>query len=172
MRLALDWGDVRIGVARCDPAGLLAYPYGTVAAGPDELAELVALVVELAPLEVIVGLPRSLSGADGPAAVKARDRAAVLVQALTAAGRTTPVRLVDERLSTVTAARQLRDSGRRAKDQRAVIDAAAAVTILEHALAAERSRNVPPGELVSAAVVPGQAASSAGGPEDRSQEMP
>ncbi len=152
-------------MARCDPAGLLAYPYGTVPAGPGELAALVELVVELSPLEVIVGLPRLLSGADGPAAVKNRGRAAALAQAMSAAGQSAPVRLVDERLTTVTAARQLREGGRRAKDQRSVIDAAAAVAILEHALAAERAQASPPGQLVSAAVVPDQPAPGAGGPE-------
>lgn len=151
---------------------MLAYPYGNVAGGPGELAALVELVSELAPLEVVVGLPRSLSGGDGPAALKARARAGRLAEALAAAGLPAAVRLVDERLSTVTASRQLREGGRRAKDQRAVIDAAAAVTILEHALAAERARNVPPGELVSAPVEPGQPASSAGRPEDRPQELP
>jgi putative holliday junction resolvase len=111
----------------------------------------VRLVAELAPLEVIVGLPRSLSGGDGPAALKSRERARELARALSGSGQAAvEVRLVDERLTTVSASRQLRESGRRAKDQRSVIDAAAAVTILEHALAAERAQGVPPGELVSA----------------------
>ena len=145
VRLALDWGDARIGVAACDRDGVLAYPLDTVRAGPDELAQLVAIIAEHEPLEVVVGLPRSLSGADGPAARKVRDRAAALA-ALVAV----PVRLVDERLTTVTASRRLRESGKRAKQQRSVIDAAAAVAILEQAVALERSRGQAPGELVSA----------------------
>ena len=145
MRLGLDWGDARIGVAACDRDGLLAYPLDTVAAGPAELDRLVAIVAEQEPLEVVVGLPRSMSGADGPAAVKVRARALAL------AGRLeVPVRLVDERLTTVTASRRLRASGRTAKQQRSVIDAAAAAAILEQAVALERSRGAPPGELVSA----------------------
>ena len=137
-------------MAACDPAGLLAYPQGTVQAGSGELAAILGLVTELEPLEVIVGLPRSLSGGEGPAAVKNRDRAVALARALAAARLEVPVRLLDERLTTVSAARQLRESGRRARDQRRVIDAAAAVTILEHALAAERAQGTAPGELVSA----------------------
>ena len=146
VRLALDWGDARIGVAACDRDGVLAYPLDTVAAGADELSRLVSIVVEQEPLEVVVGLPRSLSGADGPAAIKVRARAEAL-----AARLDVPVRLVDERLTTVTASRRLRESGKKAKQQRSVIDAAAAAAILEQAIALERSRGVPPGELVSAA---------------------
>ena len=97
-------------------------------------------------MEVLVGLPTSLSGTEGPAAVKARERAARL-----AAATPIPVRLVDERLSTVTASRRLREGGRRAREQRSVIDAAAAAGILEHALEVERSQDAPPGELVSTA---------------------
>jgi len=136
------------------------------------LAAIVAVVGELAPLEVIVGLPRSLSGADGPAAGKNRGRAADLVRAMAAGGVAVPVRLVDERLTTVTAARRLREGGLRSKDQRGVIDAAAATTILEHALATERARGLPPGELVSPAKAHDQPASGAGAPEIRPGELP
>ena len=149
VRVALDWGDVRIGVARCDRAGTLAFPYGAVAAGPDEIARLLVVLAELEPVEVLVGLPRSLSGGEGPAATKVRGRARSL-----AGATTVPVRLVDERLTTVTASRRLREGGRPAKRQRSVIDAAAAAAILEHALALERARNLPPGELVSATTGP------------------
>ena len=151
VRVGLDWGDVRIGVARCDPAGVLAYPYGTVAAGEREIDDVLAVIAEVEPIEVVVGLPRSMSGGEGPAAVKVRERAVRL------AGATTlPVRLVDERLSTVAASRRLREGGTRAKEQRAVIDAAAAAAILEHALALERARSAPPGELVSAPTACGE----------------
>jgi len=115
-----------------------------VPAGANELARLAELVAEHEPIEVLVGLPRSLSGGEGPAAVKARERAARL-----AARMSVPVRLVDERLTTVTASQQLRASGKKAKQQRSLIDAAAAAAILEHALAIERSGGTPPGELVS-----------------------
>jgi putative holliday junction resolvase len=145
VRLAVDWGDVRIGVAACDPDGLLAYPLTTIRAGADEVADLSALVAEHAPLEVLVGLPRSLDGREGPAAATARKRAGRLAAAVGV-----PVRLVDERLTTVTASRRLRAGGRTARQQRAVVDAAAAAAILEQGLALERARGEAPGELVSA----------------------
>ena len=62
VRLAIDWGDARIGVAACDSGGVLAYPLTTVRAGADEIGELMAVVAEHEPIEVLVGLPRSLSG--------------------------------------------------------------------------------------------------------------
>ena len=144
VRLAFDWGDARIGVAACDREAVLPYPVKAVRAGQREIAELVATVAEYQPIEVLVGLPRSLSGAEGPAAAKARDRAARLAEAIAV-----PVRLVDERLTTVTAARRLTEGGKRAREQRQLIDAAAAVTILEQALAVEQSQGEAPGELVS-----------------------
>ena len=145
VRLSLDWGDARIGVAACDREGMLAFPIGTVPAGAQEIAGIVRWVDEYEPMEVIVGFPRSLSGREGPAAVKARERAGRLAAAVSVS-----VRLVDERLTTVTAAQRLRASGKRAKEQRGMIDAAAAAAILEHALAVEDSSGRPPGELVSA----------------------
>ena len=145
VRLAFDWGDARIGVAACDPDGTLAYPLTTIRAGASEIADLITVVAEYEPIEVYVGLPRSLSGGEGPAAAKARERAKRL-----AGGIQVPVRLVDERLTTVTASQRLRAVGKRAKEQRELIDAGAAVAILEQALAFEHSGGKPPGELVSA----------------------
>jgi putative Holliday junction resolvase len=145
VRLALDWGDARIGVAACDADGLLAYPATTVRAGAGEIPELVGVIDQYEPIEVLVGLPRSLSGAEGPAAAKARERALRLASAIDV-----PMRLVDERLTTVAASRRLSEGGKRAKDQRKLIDAASAVAILEQALAFEHSQGKPPGELVSA----------------------
>lgn len=143
--MALDLGDARIGVAACDRDGLIAFPLATVAAGDQAIANIIALVVEHEPIEVLVGLPRSLSGKEGPAAAKVRSQAVRL-----AAASSVPVRLVDERLTTVTASQRLRESGKKARQQRSVIDAAAAVAILEHALALEHGRGEGPGELVSA----------------------
>ena len=144
VRLAVDWGDARIGVAACDRDGVLAYPVRTVRAGVNEITELVALVDEYRPIEVLVGFPRSLSGREGQAAAKARERARRLARAVRV-----PVRLVDERLTTVTASQRLSEGGKRANEQRQLIDAAAAVAILEQALTFEQSREIPPGELVS-----------------------
>jgi putative holliday junction resolvase len=154
-RLGIDWGDARIGVAVSDPAGMVPVPLDFVPAGDGELDRLIDLVVEYEPIEVVVGLPQSLSGSEGPAAVKIRGRAEQLVERLqTVAGRlpTDPpgVRLVDERLSTVSASRRLRASGKKAKAQRGLIDSEAAREILGHALDVERSGHRLPGQLLSA----------------------
>jgi putative Holliday junction resolvase len=151
VRLAFDWGDARIGVAASDPDGVLAYPATTVRAGAGEIDQLAAVVAEYEPIEVLVGFPRSLSGDEGPAAAKARARAVRLAEMISV-----PVRLVDERLTTVTASQRLREGGKSAKEQRELIDAAAAVAILEQALAYEHSLGLPPGELVSGDPHPGQ----------------
>jgi len=104
-----------------------------------------AVVLERDVLEVVVGLPRSLSGGEGPAAKGARTYATNLAARIAP----TPVRLVDERLTTIDAHRKLRDSGLPGRAQRAVVDQAAAVLILQSALDAERSSGLPPGELVA-----------------------
>lgn len=150
VRLALDWGQARIGVAACDPAGTLAYPVEAVPAGPGAVTRILALVGEYEPIEIVVGLPRSLSGGEGPSAATVRSQMGELVSAVAPLA----VRLVDERLSTVTAAQRLRAAGRTAKKQRSRIDAAAAAGILEHALDSERHRGTPPGELLSSADAP------------------
>ncbi len=157
IRLALDLGDARIGVAACDSAATLAFPVATVPAGEGELDRLIELIAEYEPVEIVVGLPRSLSGGEGPAAAKIRERASGLAARLAGggpAGAQIPpsVRLVDERLTTVSASRQLREAGKSSRQQRSRIDAAAAVAILEHALDSERHQGFPPGELVSAGV--------------------
>lgn len=149
-RLGVDVGDVRIGLATCDPDGMIATPLETVARGDGDLATIRAHVEEHGAVEVVVGLPLSLSGRDGPAAGKARDFAASLAAELQA-GTDVPVRLCDERLSTVTAESQLRAGGRKGKRRRVVIDQAAAVVILQNALDTERSTGRPPGELVPSA---------------------
>jgi putative Holliday junction resolvase len=143
-RLGVDVGDVRVGVATCDPDGLIATPVETVAAGPGCIARLGELAVEYEVIEVVVGLPLSLSGRDGPAAVKVRAFAAELALAVSP----TSVRLVDERMSTMTADVQLRESKRTGKNKRAVIDQVAATVILQSALDAERVRGEVPGERV------------------------
>lgn len=128
--MALDWGKARIGVAACDADGLLAYPVETVPAGRGAVNRIQALVAAYEPVEVVLGLPSTLAGTDGPAALAIRDQAAVLATALAP----TPVCLVDERLTTAAASRNLTSAGRSARRQRAVIDQAAAVAILTHAV--------------------------------------
>jgi putative Holliday junction resolvase len=144
VRLGVDVGDVRIGVARSDPSGLIATPLETVPRGQGDLARLRALAVEEDALEVVVGLPRSLSGGEGPAAAKVR----AFAWRLAGAVRPLPVRLCDERLSTVSAEAVLREQGRKGQRRRAVVDQAAAVVILQNALETERGTGAAPGELV------------------------
>jgi putative Holliday junction resolvase len=108
----------------------------------------VDLVAEHEPLELVVGLPLGLDGREGAAAQAARDYAARLVERLTAAGRTVPVRMVDERLSTTAATRGLQAAGRDARSARGVVDQAAAVIIVQHAVDAERATGTPPGVLL------------------------
>ncbi len=148
VRIGVDVGDVRIGVARCDAAGLIATPVETVPRGAGDLARLVQLVEDEEAIEVVVGLPRSLSGREGPAADKATAFAVALHDALREGGHAVPVRLFDERLTTVSAERVLRERGKTGAARRAVIDQAAAVVILQHAIDTERSTGRPPGQEV------------------------
>jgi len=145
VRLAVDVGSVRIGVARSDPGGVLASPLTVVRSGPGELAELAALAVAAGASEVIVGLPTSLSGREGSAAAAARRFAADL------AGRLAPVpvRLVDERFTTTQAHDALRRSGKDSRARRPIVDAAAAAMLLQAALDTERATGRPPGHLVT-----------------------
>lgn len=148
VRLGVDLGDVRIGIARCDPGGVLATPVETLRRGPGDLDRIVALADDLHAVEVVVGHPRSLSGRQGPAAGKALDFATELARALAKQRLAVSVRLVDERLTTVTAERVLRDRGKKGAHRRAVIDQAAAVVILQHAIDTERATGRPPGQEV------------------------
>jgi putative holliday junction resolvase len=142
VRVAVDVGDVRLGVAVCDPDGVLAVPLETVRRGPGDLERLAAIVATHDPIEVVVGLPTSLSGREGAAAAKVRESA----HEIGARVAPVPVRLVDERMTTVTAERVLRDRGKKGARRRAVVDQAAAVVILQHALDSERATGSAPGE--------------------------
>ncbi|GAA1593175.1 Holliday junction resolvase RuvX [Kribbella solani] len=145
MRIALDIGDARIGVASSDPHGILATPVETVRRGPGDLDRIAALAAELEAFEIVVGLPRSLSGGEGPAAVKIRETAEQVRAKVHEGNAATTVRLVDERFTTVTAERMLRERGKKGSKRRAVVDQAAAVVILQHALDVERETGNPPG---------------------------
>lgn len=144
VRLGIDPGDARIGVARSDPSGFLATPVETVRRGRGDVARIVRLVREAEAVEVVVGLPRSLSGGEGPAAAKVRDFARGLARQIDPV----PVRLCDERLTTVSAESMLRERGRTGAKRRAVVDQAAAVLILQNALDTERASGSAPGEIV------------------------
>lgn len=142
MRVGVDVGTVRVGVARSDPDGLLAVPVETLERRGDA-APVVARVLELAgrlqAIELVVGLPIALSGRDTASTADARAVAALLAEG------PVPVRLVDERLTTVTAQGVLRSSGRDTRRGRPVIDQVAAVLLLQHALDVERARGAAPG---------------------------
>ena len=144
VRIGVDVGKVRIGVSRSDPGGMLALPVETVQRADDgtDIARIQALVTEFGAVEVIVGLPLSLSGASTPST----DDATSFADRLQAAAEV-PVRLVDERLSTVSAQSALRASGRTTKNSRSVVDQAAATVILQHALDVERASGHAPGML-------------------------
>lgn len=143
-RLAIDVGSARIGVAGSDPGGLLASPLATVRRGRGDLAEVARLATERRVIEIIVGLPTSLSGMAGQAADQVRDFAGALAEFVAPL----PVRLVDERFTTVIAHAALRQGGRNSKERRTVIDQAAAALLLQGALDAERQTGNPPGEIV------------------------
>jgi putative Holliday junction resolvase len=151
VRVALDIGDARIGVASSDPHGILATPVETVRRGPGDLDRIASLVADLDAFEIVIGLPRSLSGGEGPAAARIREVAAqvaakVAEQVTDRDGNSgMAVRLVDERFTTVTAERMLRERGKKGSKRRAVVDQAAAVVILQHALDFERETGNAPG---------------------------
>lgn len=155
VRLGVDVGSVRVGVATCDPAGLIATPLETVRRGRGDLDRLADLVAERAAVEVVVGLPTTLAGRHGAAADAAEAFASALAARLAGvdqagSGGSVPVRLVDERLSTVGAQRDLRASGVDTRKGRSVVDQAAAVIILQSALDTERASGTAPGRLVGA----------------------
>ena len=129
-RLGVDVGTVRIGVATSDPDGILATPVETVGRdrkGGKHVRRLAELAAELEVVEVVVGLPRTLADRTGPSALDA----IAVADALAARIAPVPVRLSDERLTTVTAQRSLREAGVRARGQKSMIDQAAAVGILQ-----------------------------------------
>lgn len=143
VRLGVDVGTARIGVARCDLHGLLATPVETVKRGAGDVERLAEIAAELEAVEIVVGLPIALSGRETASTGDAKAFALRLARSLQV-----PVRLVDERLSTVSANSALRASGRNAKNSRSVVDQVAAVIILQHALDFERSADSAPGVVV------------------------
>ncbi len=149
VRLGIDWGQARIGVAACDAGGVLAFPVETIAPASDARVvreRLTAIVAEYEPVVAYLGLPRHLKGNEGESAAKARGQARWLATAFPGVA----VHVVDERMTTVSATRQLQEAGRSARAQRAVIDQAAAVAILNHALDAERLTGARAGERIEA----------------------
>jgi putative Holliday junction resolvase len=144
----VDVGSVRVGLARSDAGGILATPLETVQVRPNSTSHFEQIAQNVANLgicEVIIGLPRSLSGREGSAAGTVRAYAVEVARRVAPV----PVRLVDERLSTVTAHQRLREAGLKGRKRRPVVDQEAAVVILQFALDGERSSGRPPGSLVT-----------------------
>jgi putative Holliday junction resolvase len=146
VRLGVDVGTVRVGVAKSDPDGILATPLVTLrrdlkpdsSPWPEDIAQLVRLVATHESVEVVVGLPVTLAGTEQHAAAHVRAYAELLAQAIAPV----PVRLADERMSTAVVSRRLSERGVRRGRRRAVVDQAAAVEILQGWLdAARRHRN-------------------------------
>lgn len=146
VRLGIDVGRARIGIARCDAGAMLAVPVETVPRATDgdaDVRRVLQLAEEFDAIELIVGHPLSLSGSTTPST----DDAVAFAQRLADAGAA--VRLVDERLSTVSAQQALRASGRSSRSQRPIVDQVAAVIILQHAIDTERATGSEPGRVLA-----------------------
>ena len=142
----MDVGKVRIGIAICDTEAILASPLEAIArlsSATDTVASIAELVYTHGVIEVYVGDPLSLSGKETDSTNDARQVASELSKALSV-----PIRMIDERLTTVSAAAKLRASGINAKGSKFLIDSASAVEILDSALSYEKSSGLAPGNLV------------------------
>jgi putative pre-16S rRNA nuclease len=146
VRVGIDIGSVRIGVARSDPDGVLASPLETVRRGTGDLAELARITADSEAIEVVVGLAVGLSGSEGKAAGDGRAFASALAERLAPV----PVRLVDERFTTVLAHAALQQGGMDSRARRGSVDKAAAAVVLQGALDSERTTGQPAGQLVDA----------------------
>jgi len=137
-RLAFDFGDVRIGVAASDPDGIFASPRDFLANDENLEFHLSALLAEVEPIYIVLGLPLHLHGGSSAKADSVQGFAEQLRKTYSG-----DVYFVDERLSTVSAAKSLRESGKDARESRSLIDSAAAAGILESALMSEKSQGAP-----------------------------
>ena len=132
-RIAFDYGDVRTGVALCDPDGILASPLCVLETKSKNFnSEVSTLLTEHEPIAIFVGLPMNMSGTTGESAEKAQNFVATLMELTDL-----PIFLVDERLSTVSAQKKLKEAGVSSRDSKQLIDAMAAVAILEQGLLSE-----------------------------------
>jgi putative Holliday junction resolvase len=135
-RIAFDYGDVRIGVAVCDADAILSSPLTTLKASDKNLGkQITEIVAEIDPVVIYVGRPALLRGIDGVASQKAENFVETL-RTITSV----PIEMIDERMSTISAARHLREAGRNAKDSKDSIDMASAVAILDFAIEIERGK--------------------------------
>jgi len=153
VKLGVDVGTVRVGVATCDRDAILATPYKTLdrnAKKNSDVRVIARLAEELGAVQVFVGLPRTMKGEEHASARMATDYALLLVDELSARGLAVPVNLVDERLSSVTAHRNLHEAGMSSRDHRKVVDQVAAAGILQHAIDMQKARGADVGSRVTA----------------------
>uniref|UniRef100_UPI0030C8C85D Holliday junction resolvase RuvX n=1 Tax=Enterococcus faecium TaxID=1352 RepID=UPI0030C8C85D len=143
VRLGIDVGRARVGVARSDPDGMLAVPVETVPRDDASIDRIVQIAQEYDLLEFVVGLAGNMQRPVTPSTTDAREFAAALQ-----VRSGLPVRLVDERLSTVTAHAALRSSGRSQKKSRSIVDQVAAVVLLQQAIDMEKSTGNPAGATI------------------------
>ncbi len=152
VRLGIDVGRARVGLAATDPAGILASPVATLTRDTKnfrDLHQIVEAVIERNAVRVYVGDPINLKGNRTASTEDAHRFARQLSRLLVKAELAAEVRMIDERLSTVSASQQLHQAGVSSRNQRAVIDQLAAVAILEHAMMLERNTGVNTGDLVT-----------------------
>ncbi|BCW59070.1 putative Holliday junction resolvase [Paenarthrobacter nicotinovorans] len=153
IKLGVDVGTVRVGVAICDPDGILATPFKTVARDSKKNSDVRVVVkhaAELPAVQIFVGLPRTMKGEERASADMAVSYAGLLADELQRVGLDIPVSLVDERLSTVTAHRNLHEAGMSSRNHRKVVDQVAAAGILQHAIDMQKARGTDVGRRVQA----------------------
>jgi len=175
VKLGVDVGTVRVGVAVCDRDSILATPLRTLARNVKKNTDvriLAHLAAELEAVEIFVGLPRTLKGEEHASARMATEYAGLLASALVKAGSDVPVRLVDERLSTVSAHRDLHQAGMSSRDHRKVVDQVAAAGILQHAIDMQKARGTNVGSRVSAGLPSGPPGGGQAAPAGRTQSAP
>jgi putative Holliday junction resolvase len=153
IKLGVDVGTVRVGVAICDRDEILATPYKTLDRNVKKNSDvrvIASLAGELGAVQVFVGLPRTMKGEEHASARMATDYAGLLVAEFVARGMNVPVSLVDERLSSVTAHRNLHEAGMSSRNHRKVVDQVAAAGILQHAIDMQKARGTDVGSRVTA----------------------
>jgi putative holliday junction resolvase len=153
VKLGIDVGTVRVGVAICDRDSILATPYKTLdrnAKKNSDIRVIANLVAERGAVQVIVGLPRTMKGEEHASARMATEYAGLLAAELAARGLAVPVNLVDERLSSVSAHRSLHEAGMSSRDHRKIVDQVAAAGILQHAIDMQKARGADVGRRVAA----------------------
>lgn len=153
IKLGVDVGTVRVGLAICDRDAILATPYKTLdrnAKKNSDVRVIASLAQELGAVQIIVGLPRTMKGEEHASARMATEYADLLAAELAGRGLEVAVNLVDERLSSVTAHRNLHEAGMSSRNHRKVVDQVAAAGILQHAIDMQKARGTDVGSRVSA----------------------